>query len=146
MATRPPIHIFQNAHYAGDDLVPKFRNGEPWKKVLGPVFIYLNSALTGLDCSVLWKEAKEQICQQQRHDCGAAYVGLALPGDAGSWQRECKGYQFWTKTDSEGYFTVNSVGIGDYNLYAWVYGFIGDYKYDDMITISAGECSCRIHN
>ncbi|KAL4179886.1 hypothetical protein AMTRI_Chr13g89460 [Amborella trichopoda] len=80
-----------------------------------------------------------KICQQQRHDCGAAYVGLALPGDAGSWQRECKGYQFWTKTDSEGYFTVNSVGIGDYNLYAWVYGFIGDYKYDDMITISAGE-------
>ncbi|XP_020530600.1 probable rhamnogalacturonate lyase B isoform X1 [Amborella trichopoda] len=168
------LAMFQSGHYAGDDLVPKFRNGEPWKKVFGPVFIYLNSALTGLDCSVLWEDAKEQMMtevqswpysfpasmdyptEEERGSvsgrllvrdrfvsgddliANCAYVGLALPGDAGSWQRECKGYQFWTKTDFEGCFTITSVRIGDYNLYAWVYGFIGDYKYDAKITISSG--------
>jgi magnesium-transporting ATPase (P-type) len=36
------VHTFfgKAAHYAGQDLVPKFRAGELWKKVFGPVFIY----------------------------------------------------------------------------------------------------------
>ncbi|KAB2023652.1 hypothetical protein ES319_D06G033300v1 [Gossypium barbadense] len=67
-----------------------------------------------------------------------AYVGLAPPGDVGSWQAESKGYQFWTKTDENGYFLINDVRAGDYNLYAWVPGFIGDYKNDTIITITSG--------
>ncbi|XP_020530602.1 probable rhamnogalacturonate lyase B isoform X1 [Amborella trichopoda] len=168
------LAMFQSAHYAGDNLVPKFQNEEPWKKVFGPVFIYLNSALTGQDCSVLWEDAKEQMMtevqswpysflasadyptKEERSSVSgrllvrdrflsnddliadSTYVGLALPGDIGSWQRECQGYQFWTRTDYDGYFTISSVRVGDYNLYAWVYGFIGDYKYDGKITISSG--------
>uniref|UniRef100_A0A1D1YZG3 rhamnogalacturonan endolyase n=2 Tax=Anthurium amnicola TaxID=1678845 RepID=A0A1D1YZG3_9ARAE len=68
----------------------------------------------------------------------SAYVGLASPGEAGSWQRECKGYQFWTKAETNGIFRINNVRPGVYNLYAWVPGFIGDYKYYENITITAG--------
>lgn len=96
----------------------------------------------------------------------SAYVGLALPGPAGSWERESKvslviescishlglsildsifqlphisqGYQFWTQADKKGYFVINNVVPGDYNLFAWVPGFIGDYRYNATITITPG--------
>ncbi|ESW28447.1 hypothetical protein PHAVU_003G287200 [Phaseolus vulgaris] len=67
-----------------------------------------------------------------------AYVGLALPGDTGSWQTESKGYQFWTQADTKGFFLINNIVPGDYNLYAWVPGFIGDYRYNVTITVSKG--------
>ncbi|CAI0549645.1 unnamed protein product [Linum tenue] len=67
-----------------------------------------------------------------------AYVGLAPPGDVGSWQRECKKYQFWTKADEDGFFSINNVLTGDYNLYAWVPGFVGDYRCDATVSITSG--------
>ncbi|KAK1391735.1 hypothetical protein POM88_010791 [Heracleum sosnowskyi] len=117
--------MFVSAHYAGSDLVPKFKQGEFWKKVYGPVFIYLNTN-DGLDPLALWNDAKTHMSievkswpydfpasedfpsKDQRgnvrgrllvHDtymsetdlsANGAYVGLAPPGDVGSWQRECK--------------------------------------------------------
>lgn len=53
--------MFHSAHYAGEDLVPKFGQGEPWKKVFGPVFIYLNSVTSGEDPLTLWQDAKKQV-------------------------------------------------------------------------------------
>ncbi|KAG4399641.1 hypothetical protein AAZX31_08G266800 [Glycine max] len=67
-----------------------------------------------------------------------AYVGLALPGDEGSWQIESKGYQFWTRADTKGFFLINNIVPGDYNFYAWIPGFIGDYRYNATITITQG--------
>lgn len=55
------IQVFIGAHYAGQDVVPKFRNGEYWKKVFGPGFIYLNSAWDGSDPKMLWEDAKIQV-------------------------------------------------------------------------------------
>ncbi|KAL6995215.1 rhamnogalacturonan endolyase [Sarracenia purpurea var. burkii] len=55
------LAMFLSAHYAGDDLVPKFEQGEAWKKVFGPVFIYLNSVMSGDDPLVLWEDAKIQV-------------------------------------------------------------------------------------
>lgn len=49
-----------------------------------------------------------------------------------------QGYQFWTTTDENGYFIINNIREGIYNLYASVPGFIGDYKYEVAITITAG--------
>lgn len=53
--------MFLSGHYAGQDLVPKFRGGEPWKKVFGPVYIYLNSGSIGDDPLWLWEDAKIQV-------------------------------------------------------------------------------------
>ncbi|KAF4402157.1 hypothetical protein G4B88_017669, partial [Cannabis sativa] len=68
-----------------------------------------------------------------------AYIGLAAPGKAGSWQWENKGYQFWTQADAEGVFLIKNVRPGNYNLYAWVPGVIGDYMYNNTIAIQAGN-------
>ncbi|RVW65685.1 Rhamnogalacturonate lyase [Vitis vinifera] len=168
------LAMFHSAHYAGEPLVPKFGPDEPWKKVFGPVFIYVNSVFGDGDPFWLWEDAKEQMTievqswpysfpasedfpsSDQRGNvsgrllvqdgyisddyilASCAYVGLAPPGDVGSWQRECKDYQFWTQADLGGYFCINDIRPGDYNLYAWVPGFIGDYKLDAVITITPG--------
>ncbi|XP_068657027.1 uncharacterized protein [Aristolochia californica] len=170
------LSVFHSAHYAGMDLVPYFENGEPWKKVYGPVFFYLNSVHTGNGYPTLWDDAKRQMATEvknwpysfpasedfppsnQRGSAGgrllvkdryvnedvpvpaaAAYVGLALPGEVGSWQTECKSYQFWIRTNPNGSFSIRNVRPGNYNLYAWVPGFIGDYKKAEIITISPGR-------
>ncbi|KAJ0026270.1 hypothetical protein Pint_08522 [Pistacia integerrima] len=166
------LALFHSVHYSGGDLVLRFKKGEPWKKVFGPIFIYVNSPLEGDDPLQLWQDAKQQMMSQvqdwpydfpasedfpkfeQRgsvsgrlvvHDRYAsneskpahgAYVGLALPGEAGSWQRECKGYQFWTRADENGNFSIYNIRTGNYSLYASVPGFIGDYRYDANITIT----------
>lgn len=61
--------MFLSAHLAGDDLVPKFGQGEPWKKVFGPFFIYLNSAMNGDDPLMLWDDAKRQVRKEQFEVC-----------------------------------------------------------------------------
>lgn len=168
------LSVFLSGHYAGDPLVPKFDDGEPWKKVFGPVFIYCNSCPGDADWHWLWEDARQQMMAEARiwpynFPCSedfpssvqrgnvigrllvldryvsddyilasGAYVGLALPGEAGSWQTECKGYQFWTKADETGSFSIHGVREGEYNLYAWVPGFIGDYKCDAAVTIKPG--------
>ncbi|XP_068656080.1 uncharacterized protein [Aristolochia californica] len=169
------LSVFLSAHYAGDDLSPKFQSDEQWKKVFGPVFIYLNSTKVGEDLRSLWDDAKTQMIievqswpyrfpvsqdfasSDQRGSVSgqllvkdryldedyilgdSAYVGLAPPGDVGSWQRECKGYQFWTRADANGYFSISNVRTGDYDLFAWISGVIGDYKYDATVTVTEGS-------
>lgn len=49
-----------------------------------------------------------------------------------------QGYQFWTQTDTEGYFLINNVITGNYSLYAWIPGFIGDYMHDAYINVNPG--------
>lgn len=55
------LQVFISGHYAGDDLNPKFGQGEPWKKVFGPVFMYVNSVMDGQDPLTLWDDAKQQV-------------------------------------------------------------------------------------
>ncbi|KAM6570128.1 hypothetical protein CsatB_018113 [Cannabis sativa] len=169
------LAVFLSAHYTGDDLVPKYDEGEQWKKVFGPVFIYVNSLFDGNDRLQLWEDAKIQLMIEEQSwpysfpasedypkseqrgyvsgrllvkdryinsdyiSANGAYVGLAPPGEVGSWQRECKDYQFWSRADENGYFSIDYVREGDYNLYAWVPGFIGDYRYDIVLTITSGS-------
>lgn len=44
-----------------------FKEGEAWKKVFGPVFIYLNSFSKGVDPLLLWHEAKNQVSHTSTH-------------------------------------------------------------------------------
>ncbi|XVF36559.1 hypothetical protein REPUB_Repub19eG0068000 [Reevesia pubescens] len=173
------LAMFLSAHYAGEDLVLKLNPGEPWKKVFGPVFLYLNSVWSQETVFSLWEDAKNQMqsevqnwpysfpasedfpkSDQRGKVCGrlkvqdlyvsyecipatGAYVGLAPPGEVGSWQREVKGYQFWTRADEDGNFTIDNIRTGGYNIYAWVPGFIGDYRYDVVVNITEG-CSINV--
>ncbi|KAL6578427.1 hypothetical protein OROMI_010755 [Orobanche minor] len=133
------LSMFVSAHYGGEDLVVRLGEGEAWKKVFGPVFVYLNSAVQGANPLSLWEDAKLQGCMSDDYImANGAYVGLAPPGDVGSWQTEGKGYQFWTRTDEKGYFSIKKIRRGDYNLYAWVPGFIGDFRHEELITITPG--------
>ncbi|KAL0396467.1 UNVERIFIED_CONTAM: hypothetical protein Scaly_0095100 [Sesamum calycinum] len=166
------LAIFFSGHYAGPSFGVRLRNGEHWKKVFGPVFIYLNSGSTN---NALWEDAKKQMSEETKKwpydfpmsvdfprasqrgtisgrlllrdryisrelmPAKSAYVGLAPPGNAGSWQEETKGYQFWTRTDDKGYFTIHGVRADTYNLYASVPGIIGDYKHDIDVIIRPGS-------
>ncbi|XP_015057396.1 probable rhamnogalacturonate lyase B [Solanum pennellii] len=170
------LSIFVSTHYAGEDLAIKFGQGEPWKKVIGPVFVYLNSnAAAKENPSMLWNDAKTRMNQEatswpyefpvsedyiksnqrgtvsgklfvndsfiSKHIVPAsnAYIGLAPLGEAGSWQRENKGYQFWTKTHDNGNFTIKKVISGTYNLYATIPGVLGDYKYTSIVDVTSGS-------
>ncbi|VVA90661.1 unnamed protein product [Arabis nemorensis] len=169
------LAIFHSTHYVGAELIMQFQKGEAWKKVFGPVFIYLNSFPREVDPLLLWHQAKNQtkieeekwpynfttsddfpasnqrgfvsgrLLVKDRYlrsediPANGSYVGLAAPGDVGSWQREYKGYQFWTKADENGYFTINNVRSGRYNLYGFVPGFIGDYHKATVFDISPGS-------
>ncbi|KAG4992166.1 hypothetical protein JHK87_025623 [Glycine soja] len=166
------LSMFVSTHYAGKEVTMAFGEGETYKKVFGPVFVYLNSVPNKSQFRSLWSDAVEQLSNEVRRwpydfvgskdflppnqrgtvtgrllvqDGGKrdqpannAYVGLALPGDTGSWQKESKGYQFWIQADKAGHFLIKNIVPGDYNLYAWVPGFIGDYRYKTKITIERG--------
>ncbi|CAI9111385.1 OLC1v1011603C1 [Oldenlandia corymbosa var. corymbosa] len=60
------LNMFVSGHYAGDDLALKFKNGEAWKKVFGPVFVYLNSHNNSKNTpySLLWNDAKQQMLNE----------------------------------------------------------------------------------
>ncbi|XP_021316364.1 rhamnogalacturonate lyase B [Sorghum bicolor] len=53
--------VFLGTHYTGIDIMLNLGDGEYWKKVLGPVFIYLNSnPNNGSNIRGLWDDAKAQ--------------------------------------------------------------------------------------
>ncbi|KAH6764969.1 Rhamnogalacturonate lyase family protein [Perilla frutescens var. frutescens] len=169
------LAMFVSTHYGGEDLVIKFGEGEKWKKVFRPVFIYLNSVVDKNDTVSLWDDAKLQMkkevdkwpysfpasqdfphidqrgsvagrlyaqdrcISEEKIAAMGAYVGLAAPGKDGSFQKEAKGYQFWVNADEDGYFNITNVHPGDYNIYAWIPGFIGDYRCDKAIFVTAGS-------
>ncbi|CAN1809446.1 Rhamnogalacturonate lyase [Linum perenne] len=74
------VVIFTSIHTFGLDLLTEYRNGEPWKKAFGPVFIYLNA---DGDRSALWKDAKSQGYNfwTQTDDKGNFVIKNVRPGD-----------------------------------------------------------------
>jgi rhamnogalacturonan endolyase len=72
-------------------------------------------------------------------------VGLAAApyqpggrGEAVDWQRDSKFYQFWTRADADGNFTIPNVRPGKYMLYAFADGVLGEFRLAD-VAVAAGE-------
>lgn len=56
------LQKFGGRHFAGKELDSKFQNGEPWKKVFGPEFVYLNKDPSAKnDPSLLWNDAVKRV-------------------------------------------------------------------------------------
>lgn len=52
---------FSSTHYSGREIDTYYGKGEPWKKVLGPAFVYLNSVSSPENPRALWEDAKQQV-------------------------------------------------------------------------------------
>ncbi|KAL9245587.1 hypothetical protein vseg_019220 [Gypsophila vaccaria] len=169
------LAMFVSAHYSGEELIPKFQEGEPWNHIYGPIFMYMNNITNGENIKLLWEDAKEKMLAEVKswpynfpasedfpkanervnvtgrffvHDryvtdekvpAKGSFIGLGPLGEAGSWQRDCKTYQFWTQTDDEGYFKIPFVRVGNYDVHGWVNGYIGDFKHKIPVTITVGH-------
>ncbi len=70
-----------------------------------------------------------------------AFVGLAASEDTdGNWQYQAKKYQYWTRADASGNFTISAVRPGTYTLYAFNDGAVGEYSKPE-VTVTVGGAS-----
>lgn len=130
-----------------------------WTKVYGPWFMYLNK---GNSREAMWEDAKamgathktywpydwmsHEAYPVERPDVTGTLnvtTGESLDGalvflakneddDTPNWQKQSKDYTFWTHADENGNFTIPSVRLGDYSLYAAVDGLPGVYELEGI--------------
>ncbi|KAE9457338.1 hypothetical protein C3L33_10774, partial [Rhododendron williamsianum] len=81
------LAMFLSGHYAGDDLSPKIGQGEAWKKVFASEDFPSSDQRGYVSGRLL---VRDRYMSDDYISANGAYVGLAPPGDVGSWQRECK--------------------------------------------------------
>uniref|UniRef100_A0A0D3HHV1 Rhamnogalacturonan endolyase n=1 Tax=Oryza barthii TaxID=65489 RepID=A0A0D3HHV1_9ORYZ len=121
----------------------EFKSGGPLKRELtshvGPTSLtmFLGTHYVGSD--IVLKIEEGEYVSSKDIAAGMAYVGLASPGQPGSWATESNNYQFWTRATPCGSFSIGNVRVGVYNLYAWVPGFLGDYMYTSQVTVTPGR-------
>ncbi|MBN1787445.1 MAG: hypothetical protein JW806_03530 [Sedimentisphaerales bacterium] len=66
-------------------------------------------------------------------DAKGAWVGLALSEKENrNWQFQGRGYQYWTKAKANGEFVIEDVRAGDYTLYVFADGVVGEYSKDGI--------------
>ncbi|KAL6576503.1 hypothetical protein OROHE_000284 [Orobanche hederae] len=157
-----------------NNMVAHFEEGEAWRKVFGPFFVYLNTTADVTQAHNLWIDAKKQrlmeeslwpysfisspyylkyneqgsatgrLFVQDRYvsdsviPAKSAFVGLSVARTLGSWQLESKGLPI-LGADRYRHFTIKNVVPGVYSLHGYVPGVIGDYLYQELITISPGS-------
>ncbi|CAH9091567.1 unnamed protein product [Cuscuta europaea] len=141
------LSMFSSSHYVDYNYRLGLRNGEAWKKMVAETKSwpyafpksedYLSASQRGKVTGRLL--ILDRYLCEEHIPAKYAYIGLAPPGGDGSWHEDAKGYQFWTKTDGNGYFKINAVRPGNYNLYGWVPGFLGDYRNKGDIIVRPGE-------
>ncbi len=72
-----------------------------------------------------------------------ANIGLAAAEDTDqNWQFQSKGYQYWTKADASGNFTIPAVRPGTYSLYMFTDGVVGEFS-KTGITVTAGGTNAQ---
>lgn len=53
--------MFVSTHYAGKYVAMNFEEGETYKKVFGPIFVYLNSASHKSNKITPWSDAVQRV-------------------------------------------------------------------------------------
>jgi len=131
------LRVLQSVHFGASPVT--VQAGEEWSKVYGPFFVYANQA-SGADA--LWQDAVHQFSQQtaewpyawvtspeyihargdiegQIQLTGKSVTGawVILSPQGVDWSAQSKGYNYWTRVDSNGYFRISKVIPGDYTLY-----------------------------
>lgn len=71
-------------------------------------------------------------------DAAGAWVGLAQPLPGKDFQNDSNGYQYWTKADARGSFTIPHVRPGTYTLYAFTNGAVGQFEMQGAV-VKAGN-------
>ncbi|CAN1285754.1 Rhamnogalacturonate lyase [Linum perenne] len=108
------VVIFTSIHTFGLDLITEYRNGEPWKKVFGPIFIYLNA---DGDRATLWKDAKARLEKEK----------LLWPYDFVQHPDYLPASQRGTVC---GQLLVNDI---------YVPGVVGTFRHPQLITVKPGD-------
>ncbi|KAF7829260.1 putative rhamnogalacturonate lyase B isoform X3 [Senna tora] len=120
----------------------EFRNGGPFKQDLtshvGPTCLamFVSTHYAGEHVTMIFEEG-----ETNKKVFGPVFVYLnsANSTTPDLWSDALRqGYQFWTRAEQDGNFAIKNVVPGDYNLYAWVPGFIGNYRYNANLTITPG--------
>ncbi|HTB62177.1 MAG TPA: polysaccharide lyase family protein [Opitutales bacterium] len=153
------LWMLQGNHFGGADI--PIAADEKWTRFYGPAFLYFNSGDT---VDAMWTDAKKvaaaedakwpynfiknddypldrgtvtgQIKVSSGDSAKGAWVVLAYPGDP-DWCMSVKGYQFWTKADADGKFTISKVRPGNYSLHVTGGNQFEDYVQDNL-TVKAG--------
>jgi rhamnogalacturonan endolyase len=76
--------------------------------------------------------------QKPQLNAANAWVGLAQPDAGGNWQYESKRYQYWTRADADGRFTIPNARPGSYTLSAFTGGAVGEFT-REKVSVSAGQ-------
>jgi rhamnogalacturonan endolyase len=152
--------MFQSGHFSAPEI--RVEDDEPWSRFCGPVFFYVNEADS---FDALHDDAKQRARQEQASwpyrwlkdpnyplERGSVRGQVKLAdgaSTAGAWavlgpvedadfSLSAKGYQFWTKLDAEGRFSIEKVRPGPYQL-----TISGADQFDDFrhatVNVSAAE-------
>ncbi len=154
------LDYWRGTHYGGSTL--PLAEGESWSKVVGPIFVYLNS---GPDPNSMYRDALSQAEKEAagwpypwvqgvdyphkkeraqvtgqlvlKDDHAATNYLVGLTSDS-SWQNDAKHYQFWAHGADDGRFTIPNVRPGAYELHAIADGVLGEFS-KPGITITEGQ-------
>jgi rhamnogalacturonan endolyase len=153
------LGMLQSGHFGSGGL--RFREGEKWEKVFGPLFVYVNQ---GDSVDALWADAKKRAAAERDRwpyawlkldeyplergsvrgrvrltDGGStrgAWAVLVPPGD--DWTQCSKGYHFWTRLDAEGRFEIAKVRPGRYTLFVSGADQFVDFR-QEGVAVKAGD-------
>jgi rhamnogalacturonan endolyase len=163
------LEMYTGNHFLGKNTHKEFPTDGGWSKLYGPTFIYVNA---GKDGDAMFQDAKAQAAKLQgswpykwmKNDLyplerGQARGRLVLPGSAAAadavvfltspckdWQLQFKDYLVSTRADKEGKFQINHVRPGNYTLYAYAPGIIGEYRQDNVTVKASGEVDFGVIN
>ena len=153
-------NLYSN-HYGSDGSYVS-NGSRRWSKIFGPTFVYLNQSASP---DALWEDARQQASVKQDQwpykwmdqpeyptsratvsgrfeNAVAGWVVLARPKEYRGldWQRQGGDtYIARAPIEKDGSFALTAVRKGNYSLYAFSPGIVGEFRKDNVVIDSAGK-------